>query len=41
MTQTLPLSLALGAANTGKLIGYTVLNLDRTEYAAFALATEP
>lgn len=40
MTQTLPLSLGLGAANAGKLIGYTVLNLDRTEYAAFALATE-
>ena len=40
MTQLLPLSITLGAANTGKLIGYTVLDLDRTEYAAFALATE-
>lgn len=40
MTQTLPLSLTLGSANAGKLIGYTVLALDRTEYAAFTLATE-
>ena len=40
MTQLLPLSLVLGSANTGKLIGYSVLDLDRTEYAAFALATE-
>lgn len=40
MTQTLPLSLTLGSANAGKLIGYTVLALDRTEYAVFALATE-
>jgi hypothetical protein len=40
MTQPLPLSLGLGAANAGKLIGYTVLNLDRSVYAAFALATE-
>ncbi len=40
MTQTLPLSIVLGSANTGKIIGYTVLNLNRSEYAAFAIATE-
>ena len=40
MTQLLPLSLSLGLANTGKLIGYAVLNLDRSEYAAFMLAIE-
>jgi len=40
MTQTLPLSIVLGPANTGKLIGYTVLHLDRTVFAAFALVTE-
>lgn len=40
MTQLLPLSLTLGSGNTAKLIGFSVLNLDRTEYAAFTLATE-
>ena len=35
MTQTLPLTMILGAAHTGKAIGYRVLNLDRTVYSAF------
>lgn len=38
MSQTLPLSIITN--RTSLLLGYTVLNLDRTEYAAFALATE-
>lgn len=36
MTQTLPLTMILGATHTGKAIGYRVLNLDRTVYSAFA-----
>lgn len=36
MTQTLPLTIALGAAYTGQAIGYRVLNLDRTVYSAFS-----
>jgi hypothetical protein len=36
MTQTLPLTMILGAAHTGETIGYRVLNLDRSQYSAFA-----
>lgn len=36
MAQTVPLVAQLGAANTGLTIGYTVLNLDRSQYAAFS-----
>ena len=35
MTQIVPLSIQLGAGNTGRAIGYRVLNLDRTPYATF------
>jgi len=35
MTQTLPLTMILGATHTGKAIGYRVLNLNRTVYSAF------
>ena len=37
MTQTIPLTIALGAAYTGQAIGYRVLNLDRTSYSAFSV----
>lgn len=36
MAQTVPLVAQLGAGSTGLAIGYTVLNLDRTVYAAFS-----
>lgn len=36
MTQTLPLTMILGAAHTGETIGYRVLNLDRSQYSAFS-----
>lgn len=35
MTQTVPLTITLGASYTGLLIGYSVLDIDRVEYSAF------
>jgi hypothetical protein len=35
MAQTVPLTVRLGAANTGLALGYRILNLDRTTYSAF------
>lgn len=37
MAQIIPLVAQLGSANTGLNLGYTVLNLDRTVYAAFSV----
>jgi hypothetical protein len=39
MTQTLPLTIVLGSAYTGLVIGYRVLNLNRTSYSAFTTAS--
>ena len=37
MAQTVPLTVRLGAANTGLALGYRILNLDRTVYSAFTI----
>ncbi len=37
MAQTVPLTVRLGAANTGLALGYRILNLDRTVYSAFTV----
>lgn len=37
MAQTVPLTVRLGAANTGLAMGYRILNLDRTVYSAFTV----